>query len=441
MRLAPLAALGLYLSLAAPLAAQTPAGTPPPAETPAPAESKRPGLADLGLKGHATVKNFSHFRETPTDNRNFREEAILQVEWERRLAPWARARVVVEAREDDDRYAQDVNVLVPDTATRRSVLDVKEAVLTLRSQPVEILLGKQVFAWGTADAFNPTDNLNPYDAMDPIDNEKLGVYSAAARASAGPASLTFVVVPVFTPTRGPLTGSRWVEPPTLVVDSREVPGPSVDHLQYATRLKATVAGWDVSGSYFDGFDPNPVLRAGVRGAQTVFTPVYTRLKVPGVDFSTTFGKLEVHAEGAFKLAEYRRRDDVFQGVGGVNYTWDELGVSWLEQVTFIVEHARETVLHSHPHSPFVEPLGLNGLRDAGVGRVQLKFNEETQLKFSGVLDLVGTASHYLQAKLNHKLSDALHLEAGLDFFAGNRDTFYGRWRDNDRFFFKAKYYF
>jgi hypothetical protein len=60
------------------------------------------------------------------------------------------------------------------------VLDVKEAVLTFRPQAVEISLGKQIFAWGTADAFNPTDNLNPWDAMDPIDNEKMGVYSSAA---------------------------------------------------------------------------------------------------------------------------------------------------------------------------------------------------------------------------------------------------------------------
>jgi hypothetical protein len=33
------------------------------------------------------------------------------------------------------------------------------------------------------------------------------------------------------------------------------------------------------------------------------------------------------------------------------------------------------------------------------------------------------------------------VETGVDFFAGARDTFYGRWRDNDRFFFMGKYYF
>jgi len=35
----------------------------------------------------------------------------------------------------------------------------------------------------------------------------------------------------------------------------------------------------------------------------------------------------------------------------------------------------------------------------------------------------------------------LHVEGGLDFFGGPRETLYGRWRDNDRFIFSVKYYF
>ena len=63
-------------------------------------------LASLGLKGQLLYKNFSHFSETPNDDRLFRNEGQLQVEWERRLAAWADARLLVEARVDDNGYAR-----------------------------------------------------------------------------------------------------------------------------------------------------------------------------------------------------------------------------------------------------------------------------------------------------------------------------------------------
>ena len=65
----------------------------------APAEAAPFKLSDLGLKGYAVYKNFSHFRETPFDNRNFRNEGVLQLEWDRKLAEWARLKLVGEARE------------------------------------------------------------------------------------------------------------------------------------------------------------------------------------------------------------------------------------------------------------------------------------------------------------------------------------------------------
>jgi hypothetical protein len=57
------------------------------------------------------------------------------------------------------------------------------------------------------------------------------------------------------------------------------------------------------------------------------------------------------------------------------------------------------------------------------------------------VELEGPPSHYTQVKLTHKITDAAHVDAGLDFFAGPRDSFYGVWKDNDRFFLMLKYYF
>jgi hypothetical protein len=256
------------LAGAAPAPGQTPSEPPPLT------------LASLGIKGYLIFKNFSHFHEAPQDNRHFREEGILQLEWARKLAPWGDAKLVGEARGDDDGFAQGVNFQIPEATQHRSILNLKEAVLTLKENPVEVSFGKQIFAWGTADFYNPTDNLNPSDFLDPIDPEKLAVYSVASRLTAGPSSLVFVIVPVFTPSRSPFGLSRWTPVPEspVIVDDRELPSRDVGNMQYAARARTTVAGWDVSLSYFDGFENNPLIRRVPHPFLPRFVPVFPRIK-------------------------------------------------------------------------------------------------------------------------------------------------------------------
>jgi hypothetical protein len=57
----------------------------------------------------------------------------------------------------------------------------------------------------------------------------------------------------------------------------------------------------------------------------VLTPVFTRMRVAGLDAATTFGKLEVHGEAAAKFAVRNGATDRLQAVAGLRYTWDDLG--------------------------------------------------------------------------------------------------------------------
>ena len=170
------------LAVVAALAGLTAAG--------ASAEDDAFSLASLGVKGTAVYKNFSHFETTRDDPQLIRNEGLVRLEVNRRLAPWSDAKVVGELRKDDDDLTDGVSFQIQEKNRRRSLLDLKEAVLTLRGGPLEAGLGKQIYAWGTADTFNPTDNLNAYDYLDVIDNEKLGLWSAALRLTAGATTAT-----------------------------------------------------------------------------------------------------------------------------------------------------------------------------------------------------------------------------------------------------------
>lgn len=421
-----------------------------------PSESRT--VTPPGVSGSLTLKNFSHFYETPTDHRLFRDEGSLQVQWARRFGA-ARFRLVGEARGDDDGFTDGLHFTIPETAERRSILSLREAVAAFQVGHLDLAVGKQFFAWGTADAHNPSDNLNPYDYLDPIDSEKMGVYSAAARLTGGASSLTLVLVPVFTPSRLPLAASRWVPPPpggtVAVVDNRELPSTSAGNMEYAARFRTTAAGWDLSVSYFEGFEHTPAVKlsaAEVAPGVTVprVTPVFTRERVPGFDFSTIlFRQIEVHGEAVARLVDRNGRDDRFRAIVGLNYTWDP-GVAWLQDLVFVAEYYREKILASDERSAVVgadrlidvgAPL-LNNLPDETViGRLALRFTEKTQLKVTAAVDLSRSVNYYTQARVSHKVTDTLHADAGVDVFTGEQDTFWGRWGSNDRFFFAVKYFF
>ncbi|HET7343015.1 MAG TPA: hypothetical protein VFL90_16235 [Methylomirabilota bacterium] len=417
----------------------------------------RPSLADLGLKGEALFKSFTYFANTPNDNQQVVNEGVLQLEWSHRLGAWGSTKIVGRARDDDVGFTRELTFQIPETSQRRSYLDLREATLSARGGPIDVTLGKQIFAWGTADAFNPTDNLNPYDYLDVLDNEKLGIWSAAARASHGATSLTFVAVPFFTPSRLPLFKSRWtpVVPPAFraVADDPVRPEQDASATQYAARLKSTFAGVDASLSYYDGFRHTLAFRQSalaIAPGVTLprLTPVYTREKVPGADVSTTLGRFEIHAEAAARFVESNGRDDVLQTIGGINYTQD-VGWKWLDQVVVILEYARETSLRRVDSrivrtegTPVVgDLLSDRAFRNAPIGRIQAKLTEDTSVKLSGVADLTVTPSYYLQLKATHRITDALQAEAGLDFLTGRPETFWGRWGDNDRFFLVLRYLF
>ena len=414
-------------------------------------------LRSIGITGTATVKNYTHFENNGAQI--LVDQAILQPEWSRDLAPWAKINIVGDLRADDDDFTDGVTFQVQEKDRRRSIVGLKEAVLRVGGRQLEARVGKLLFAWGTGDGYNPTDLINPYDYLDVVDNEKIGVYAGALRIATEASSVELVVIPAFAPSRVPLLRSRWVpDPPAgfvAIVDNREVPPPAISDMQYAARAHTTVKGVDVSITYYDGYEHLPVARRSVVATESGvtlprLTPVFARIKSPGFDFSTVYEKFELHGEGAFRLVESNGREDRFHWLAGSRYTWDELPMGWLEQVVLTVEYAREEVLASRAHSSIIEPgtlpfigdlFSTRAFRNAVITRLLVKISEATQVHLNATVDIRASPNAYVQPKLTHKITDALHLEAALDLFAGSPETFWGRWRNNNRLFVSMKYFF
>ena len=423
-----------------------------------------PRPSDLGLQGTLTYKNYSQFQDVADDG-NFVNQGILEIDWHRAFFDRrVRVKIVPEFRIDDANYAKGVHFVVPDTREHRSIIDLKEGTVLLRIGSVRFGLGKQFESWGTADAYNPTDNVNPYDYLDPIDNFKMGVYSATTAFSLLGVNVDFVVVPPFTPSRLPFQNGRWgtvviqgvsapsVPPSAPGIDVGQirtvfdVPGTDVDNMQYALRMKTTYHGWDFALSYYNGIQDTPdvddrtttLASLAATGTIRLFNP---HVQIPGFAFSTTWDRFEFHGEAVSIFGSSHGRPDRFQGIIGLNYTWDITDWKWLDQVLFMLEYAREEE-YTSSGSAFVDFGSLsNAFRNAPATRTRLKFNEETQFSVFSTVDLTKSANYFAKLELEHEFTDALHLTTGFDLFDGDTDTFWGRWADNDRFYAFLRYYF
>lgn len=187
---------------------------------------------------------------------------------------------------------------------------------------VDIKIGRQRIAWGTADKLNPTDNVNPYDLEDIWDfGRHLGSDGVQLSVYAGDIQFTGVVIPVFTPAVLPagdwaaaLMPSSMQLPPGLTVaaTTANVTLPSVSLAQSLTagiKVKGSILGYDVSVCYLYARDSLPLVD------NVVVTPVsassvnvrtnllYPREHIFGADMAGSILSVGVWAEAAVFLPE------------------------------------------------------------------------------------------------------------------------------------------
>ncbi|MEE9610448.1 MAG: DUF1302 family protein, partial [Desulfatiglandales bacterium] len=125
------------------------------------------------------------------------------------------------------------------------------------SENLDLKIGRQRIAWGTADAFNPTDNLNPNDLTDFLDfEEKIPSLALKGSYYYEDYTITGVWLPLFEPALLPRGGTLALlgQMPLTI----EEPARTLDNGMFALKLSGTVHTLDTSLSYFKGFDDFPI---------------------------------------------------------------------------------------------------------------------------------------------------------------------------------------
>jgi len=199
-------------------------------------------------------------------------------------------------------------------------LDLREAYFELRGfifENVDLKVGRQRIAWGTADKLNPTDNVNALDMGDPWDfGRHLGSDGVQLSVYAGGLQFTGLAVAQFTPSVLP-TG-QWANalmpssmalpgiPLGTVTTNVQLPGLSLaDSATAGVRVKGALLGYDLSVSYLYGRQSIPMVDSVVVDASMNVTAqlVYPREHVFGADLAGSIGGVGVWAEAAVFLPE------------------------------------------------------------------------------------------------------------------------------------------
>lgn len=398
------------------------------------------------LTGYVEAEQFSYFERHDSAGRLGRNQGLVQLEPRLSFGDRARLFAAVELRGDQADRDRDRVYL-------------EEGYADLVWKRFDVRLGKQVIAWGKADVLNPTDQLSPADFSDPLDaeDEKIGVVAARTRVDLGRgAQWEGVVAPIFQESRIPTLGSRWGIPLPLRVphpmdpgqtalvsyrigDSAE-PAATWRNAQLATRLSGTVRGWDVSVSYFDGWDHMPwmsreITPTGAASLSVRLNPEYRRKRSVGGDLATVVGPYTLRAEGAYLMPDPETGPDYAQYVLGVERTFGDLMgaggtlvlLQWMHELA--------------PDSFVPDPFDLRHLFQKSVtGRVQYNVTALAQVVVDGLYDLE-TDGYYVQPGASYQLGDHLRLEARVDLLGGSRSHFFGAFEENKRLQTLVRYRF
>lgn len=184
-------------------------------------------------------------------------------------------------------------------------------------QNMDLRAGKQRIAWGTADKLNQTDNLNPYDFTDLLKfGEKIPTNALNLKTYLGETTLTSVFLPVFTPSVMPATYNAFLTgylnslltpgiTLTTVESNVNFPERKISNSMYAFKLSRNILGYDMSLSYFNGYDSVPNITnmtlTAVSTTQVTgsITQNYPKVQVIGYDLAGSFRGIGLWAEFAF----------------------------------------------------------------------------------------------------------------------------------------------
>jgi hypothetical protein len=349
-------------------------------------------------------------------------------------------------------------------------IDLREAYVDLYGflfDDLDIRIGRQRIVWGTADKLNPTDNLNPDDLEDIWDfGRHLGSNGLKASYYVGDFTFTIVYIPIFTP--AVLPQGDWasaLSPPldlpsglTLGTLSNTLIMPENNFVESSTvgvKTSMYLLGCDLSFSYVYGRDDLLVVKkstftpTGVPGEVDIASElVYPRMHIAGMDAAGDIFGVGVWAEAAvFFPAEATMITDLSALGMGIQ---EPVILPYVKYVVGLdYTFANGIYINGQYLHGFIHERGRENLEDYFMFGMEWKlFDDKLKIiPISGgveVKDFKDIENNYafiLSPEIAYYPFDNAEIVAGVRFLEGKSTTVFGRVKDKDEVYLKAKYSF
>ncbi|RME29865.1 MAG: hypothetical protein D6806_00820, partial [Deltaproteobacteria bacterium] len=342
--------------------------------------------------------------------------------------------------------------------------ELREAWAELHLGPVDFRAGRQILAWGRADAFAPTDNLTPRDMRIRSPNEDDARTSNLAFRSVLnllPLRWELVWLPFFAPSYFP----RFSLPGPIEFATPAWPDADFEHGTFATRLDFEFAAAGFSLSYLVGYSTFPGIElvslqmpspSQPQPSATVRFHAY-RWQVAGADFDTTAGGFGIRAEAALRWPEQNDREytplpeivyvvGLDREIGDFSFVLQYLGryvLDWTELTETAVDAmARDEQPTAEQLAEFLaDPEGT--ARRALQRKTRMVASQTERLQHSVTLrlawkllyetldiELLGflnasTLEWLVRPKVVYDVADGIKVAAGGEVYGGPDDTLFG----------------
>ncbi len=336
-----------------------------------------------------------------------------------------------------------------DGLNKKGIWDFQEAYIDYYSSFVDVRLGKQIMAWGKADELNPTDILNPQNLSNITEEKgirKIGLTALKTEWKFDDFILEAIWKPEFNNMQLPALDSRWAfftVPGLESLPEPEFPSHRLQDTEWAFKLSRTISQFDLSISYFDGWDniATPVFTFDPNLQQMQLDKLkFFRTKMIGADFAGSVSSVGIWGEGAYFITENEGSDPLvknpyLQYVFGADYTF-------VYDITVNIQYIQE-INETEVDESIASKLGVGiPLQQACSFRLGKSFGEieEHGIELFGIYDIKGHGILF-QPSLTLSPEDAFEIELGLIFFAGEKESIFGQFERNDQIYLMGTYSF
>lgn len=368
----------------------------------------------------------------PNDSSHAVDQNLFRYEASWKALPWLRFAGSVDARFDTHaEVARAAHLDWQDRSLLRPALAAREFNATITKGKLTAEFGKQFIRWGKADILNPTDRFAPKDFLTVTDPDFLAVLAARATYDTGTDSFDFVWQPRFTPSRTPLINQRWtVLPQTLtglaLVDlGSQFPGRS----SFGARWNHVGSGYEVSGSFYDGFNYLPVFAGAQLGTAVEYLRTYPELRLYGADAAVPLRWFTIKTEAAYYTSPDRQQDEYVIYVLQLERQ--------IKEVALVAGYAGDAITARTPGNQFSPELGF---ARAILAHAQYMIDSNRSVAMDAAVRQDGRGS-WLRAEYSQAFGQHWRATAGYSWIRGDENDFLGQYRHNSFALLALRYSF